>query len=176
MVVSFKLETNGNVLAAKAALAMNKYAVDAVVANRLADYRRRVWLVRRLAGVDPQGDRLVREPIPGRGGATASAFASAAMPPPRALIPVVHFPDPSNPAIRGDEAAPIAVSNVVLDEIVAGAASAAASAAGAAGDGLPAGATSMAVAVDAPCPVEVPLVEAITAAHEEHIGEDVGGD
>jgi len=44
-VVSFKLETNKCILVAKAAGALQRYGVDAVVANQLADYKSRVVLV-----------------------------------------------------------------------------------------------------------------------------------
>jgi hypothetical protein len=45
VLVSFKLETNACILAAKAAGALDKYGVDLVVANQLQTYRRRVTLV-----------------------------------------------------------------------------------------------------------------------------------
>jgi phosphopantothenate-cysteine ligase len=45
VLVSFKLETNACILAAKAAGALAKYGVDLVVANQLQTYRRRVTLV-----------------------------------------------------------------------------------------------------------------------------------
>lgn len=45
ILVSFKLETNACILAAKAAGALQKYNVDLVVANQLQTYKRRVTLV-----------------------------------------------------------------------------------------------------------------------------------
>ena len=67
LVVSFKLETNEHVLLAKAAGALRKYAVDVVVANRLATYKRRVTLVSRSGDAPPsapavRGDES--EPVP----------------------------------------------------------------------------------------------------------------
>ena len=44
-VVSFKLETNRAILLAKAAGALDKYAVDVVCANLLQSYKREVTLV-----------------------------------------------------------------------------------------------------------------------------------
>eukprot|EP00300_Choanocystis_sp_HF-7_P001228 c10991_g1_i2.p1 GENE.c10991_g1_i2~~c10991_g1_i2.p1 ORF type:complete len:136 (-),score=38.91 c10991_g1_i2:23-430(-) len=50
MLVSFKLETNSNILLAKAAGAIHKYQVDLVVANRLADYSQTAVFVWRNGG------------------------------------------------------------------------------------------------------------------------------
>jgi len=47
LLISFKLETNPNILLAKAAAAMEKYGVDLVCANLLHNYRDLVTLVRR---------------------------------------------------------------------------------------------------------------------------------
>lgn len=47
MLVTFKLETNENILVAKAAAALRNYRVDVVCANRLQDYKSRVMLVSR---------------------------------------------------------------------------------------------------------------------------------
>jgi phosphopantothenate-cysteine ligase len=49
MVVSFKLETNENILLAKATQSLRNYKVDVVVANNIADYKQRATLVR----IDP---------------------------------------------------------------------------------------------------------------------------
>ena len=49
-VVSFKLETNENILVAKAAAAIRDYGVDAVCANRLKTYKREVCIVTRDEG------------------------------------------------------------------------------------------------------------------------------
>lgn len=51
-VLSFKLETNRNVLAAKAAAAIQKYGVDAVVSNLLQTRRDEVTIVSREPGAD----------------------------------------------------------------------------------------------------------------------------
>eukprot|EP00301_Raphidiophrys_heterophryoidea_P003832 c11714_g1_i2.p3 GENE.c11714_g1_i2~~c11714_g1_i2.p3 ORF type:complete len:139 (+),score=42.55 c11714_g1_i2:849-1265(+) len=45
LVISFKLETNQNILIAKAAQALIKYGVDCVVANVLGQHQQRVTLV-----------------------------------------------------------------------------------------------------------------------------------
>jgi phosphopantothenate-cysteine ligase len=58
MLVTFKLETNENILVAKAATALQKYNVDVVCANRLQDYKRRVLLVSRSS---PGGEVVVGE-------------------------------------------------------------------------------------------------------------------
>jgi hypothetical protein len=47
MVVSFKLETNPNILVAKAAGAIRRYGVDVVCANVLGTHRRLVTLISR---------------------------------------------------------------------------------------------------------------------------------
>ena len=60
LVVSFKLETNEHVLLAKAAGALRKYAVDLVVANRLATYKRHVTLVMRSSRAVPPSAPAVR--------------------------------------------------------------------------------------------------------------------
>ena len=60
LVVSFKLETNEHVLLAKAAGALRKYAVDLVVANRLATYKRHVTLVKRSSRDVPPSVPAVR--------------------------------------------------------------------------------------------------------------------
>jgi hypothetical protein len=60
LVVSFKLETNEHVLLAKAAGALRKYAVDLVVANRLATYKRHVTLVMRSSRDVPPSVPAVR--------------------------------------------------------------------------------------------------------------------
>ena len=60
LVVSFKLETNEHVLLAKAAGALRKYAVDLVVANRLATYKRHVTLVMRSNPDTPPSAPAVR--------------------------------------------------------------------------------------------------------------------
>jgi len=52
-VVSFKLETNENVLLAKAAGALLNYGVDLVAANNLLDYTQRVTLVTRTSATEP---------------------------------------------------------------------------------------------------------------------------
>ena len=134
MLVSFKLETNENVLAAKAVKAMLKYDVDAVAANNLADYRTRVTIIR----------RAQQQQQPGKIGDAPAAPAPAA-----AAEPMVHLPEGAS-SIVGDETVPIKVSNVSLETIT--------------------------TASDASSPLEVPLVASLTAAHEEFIGEDVGGD
>jgi phosphopantothenate-cysteine ligase len=48
--VSFKLETNENILTAKAAGAINNYGVDVVVANILNNHRNKLHLVQRENG------------------------------------------------------------------------------------------------------------------------------
>ena len=71
LVVSFKLETNEHVLLAKAAGALRKYAVDLVVANRLATYKRHVTLVMRSNPDTPPSAPAVRgdetAPVPVEG-------------------------------------------------------------------------------------------------------------
>ena len=47
LIVSFKLETNPNILVAKAAGAIRKYGVDVVCANVLGTHRQLVTLVSR---------------------------------------------------------------------------------------------------------------------------------
>ena len=61
-VISFKLETNPNILEAKAAGAIKNYGVEAVCANMLESYRRTVTIVRRVAASLP-GIRLGEAPV-----------------------------------------------------------------------------------------------------------------
>jgi phosphopantothenate-cysteine ligase len=65
-VVSFKLETDPSILFDKAAAALARYGVDAVVANELQSRARRVWLVersgaRREIATAPDGTELEAE-------------------------------------------------------------------------------------------------------------------
>ena len=96
-VVSFKLETNANILAAKAAGAIAKYDVDVVCANTLGTHRQRVDLVTR---------QYVAAP----------GAASRESPSTRPVRIVVHKDSP----IRGNEQIPVVVSGVVQTPVELG--------------------------------------------------------
>lgn len=65
MVVSFKLETNENVLLAKAAGALRDYGVDLVAANNLANYREKVTLVTRDRSISSEPPRVLAASVKG---------------------------------------------------------------------------------------------------------------
>ncbi|KAF4663852.1 hypothetical protein FOZ61_001336 [Perkinsus olseni] len=65
LVVSFKLETEPDILFEKASGAIEKYGVDAVVANVLESRYRKLWIVRGAKSVDTYRDyttRLITKP------------------------------------------------------------------------------------------------------------------
>jgi len=64
-VVSFKLETNENVLLAKAAGALRDYGVDLVAANNLATYREKVTLVTRDRSTTSEPPRVLAASVKG---------------------------------------------------------------------------------------------------------------
>ncbi|KAF4747667.1 hypothetical protein FOZ62_023816 [Perkinsus olseni] len=65
LVISFKLETDPDILFEKASGAIKKYGVDAVVANVLESRYRKLWIVRGAKSVDTDRDyttRLITKP------------------------------------------------------------------------------------------------------------------